>query len=287
LTRDTQLEKVHYDVTMLFHMPDEPNVPGRGNSGGVALGDGPIKVGDNHPHFLFEGGYEYSAEPVDAINPSNDLTIISCAADVYALGRGGTQGTFIQEFSYELGSAAGPLQRGAGCLYLEDNKLKLTGEINFEEAGKLQVALTYSHENARTSSLSDLDTVGSDDTEYHLWSNDNSGTSMAYSKLYILDDIMVIRVVENRATGECGGDVKIAKVADHNLFTVETVSPHAAGCNVSLEPEFPKVETQHFGLGAVIEVDGKLEFVHLMASKTGDVIDTAAATAFYNNFTLQ
>ena len=293
-TKDTTNENIHYDVTMLFHMPDDPKVPGRGNSGGAAFGDGPTIIGFENPHFLFEGGYEYSVDAVEAINPQNGEVIIACDADVWAVGRGGTKGTFIQEFSYELGSAAGPDQRGAGCLYLRDTDgdgyvNELTGEIQFEEAGKLQVALTYSSENTRASSVNDLDAVGSDDVEYHLWSNDNSGTSMAYSKLDITSDTLDIAVVENRDTGSCGGNVKITKVAGHNLFTLETMDPHLAGCNVSADPVYPKVEMQHFGLGALVDVDGddKPEFVHLMASQAGDAPDTAAATALHNHFKLQ
>jgi len=294
-SRETTSESIHYDVTMLFHMPDNPRVEGRGNSGGIAFGDGPTnQPPTEHPHFLFEGGYAYSADPVEAKNPQNTATIISCDADVWALGRNGTQGTFIQEFSYDLGSAAGPEQRGAGCLYLRDADgdgyvNELVGEIQFEAPGKLQVALTYSSENARDKGVSDLDTVGNDDIKYHLWSNDNSGISMAYSKLDITGDSIDIAVVESRAdTIDCGGNVKITKVPDYNLYTMETMDPHVQGCQPSAEPEYPYVNFAHYGLGAFIDVDDddNPEFVHLMSSRSGDDPASAAATALYNQFVI-
>lgn len=300
-SRNTTLEQIEYKVTMLFHMPDDPKVAGRGNSGGAAFGGGPTKF-DENPHFLFEGGYEYSADPVEAINPQNSEVIISCDEDVWAVGRGGTQGTFMQEFSYETGSAAGPDQRGAGCLYLRDTDddgyiNELTGEINFEQAGKLQVALTYSSENARASSVSDLEAVRSDDVKYHLWTNDNSGTSMAYSKMDITGDTLDIAVVENNATApSCGGNVKITKVAGHNLFTLETTQQgididtglpiYVDGCSVSNDPAVSSVDLQYFGFGALLELDDddNPEFVHLMASR--GLGEGATAQALYNWFKL-
>ena len=56
----------------------------------------------------------------------------------------------------------------AGCLYLEDTDgdgyvNELTGKSQFEDAGKFNVALTYSEDNVRDVVLEDLGVVGSDE----------------------------------------------------------------------------------------------------------------------------
>ena len=72
-----------YEVTMLFHTPDGAE---EGTSVGVALGNGPDDP--DLPHFLFEGGYEYFADPVES-DPLNDKTTVACDGDVWAIGRFG------------------------------------------------------------------------------------------------------------------------------------------------------------------------------------------------------
>ena len=147
---------------MMFHSADGTT---EGTSIGLALGNGPNDA--DLPHFLFEGGYEYSADPIETKDDLTDKTIIACDGDVWAVGRSGQQATFIQEFAYATGSAGGPDQRGAGCFYLRDTDgdgyvNELNGEISFEEAGKFNVALTYSQDNVRDVVIEDLGLVGSD-----------------------------------------------------------------------------------------------------------------------------
>ena len=279
-----------YKVTMLFHTPDGA---AEGITGGPAFGAGPVDP--DEPHFLFEGGYAYSADPIES-DPLKDNSIIACDGDVWAVGRFGTHGTFVQEFSYVTGSAAGPEQRGAGCLYLTDADgdgyvNELTGDMQFEDAGKFTVNLTYSTENTRDVTVSDLGTLATDDIVYHLWSNDNSGTSMSYTSGAATADTINIAVVESHLTATCGGDVKVTKVADHNLFALATITD-VAGCTVLL-PGTPlptggsaqDVDLPYFGLGALFDLDGdgKLEFIHLMASQGG----ATTAQALYNEFDIQ
>ena len=108
MTFSTTGSEKDYTVTMLFHTPDGEE---RGATGGVAFGKSPDDI--DEPHFLFEGGYEYFADPIE-----NEDQTIACKGDVWAVGRFGLQGTFIQEFKYTTGDVAGPDQRGGGCLYL-------------------------------------------------------------------------------------------------------------------------------------------------------------------------
>ena len=288
-----------YDVTMLFHTPDGAE---EGTAVGVALGNGPDD--ENLPHFLFEGGYEYFVDPVTS-DPLNDKTTVACDGDVWAIGRFGQNGTFVQEFKYITGSAAGPDQRGSGCLYLRDTDddgyvNELTGQIQFEEAGKFNVALTYSQDNTRDVVVEDLGVMGSDegttDVQYHLWSNDNSGNYMTYTATYISQlgyTLNYLTVKENRNdTIDCGGLIAVTQVADLNLFTLEAVNDAPiSGCNLA-EPNVyilpdgspaKDVNLPYFGLGALYDLDGDgtLEFIHLVASKE---VQGVTSQAQYNQF---
>jgi hypothetical protein len=265
---------------MLFYIPEGLE---RGTTSGAAFGAG---VNDpEEPHFLFEGGFQYSADPIES-DPLKDNEVIACEGDVWAVGRFGSQGSFIQEFSYETGSAAGPDQRSAGCLYLDGNKL--TGSIKFEEIGQLDVDLTYSEENERSTGVADLQAGGlQDDIEYHLWTNDNSGSRM---QLTTLDAAAVglgtldVTVTEEHPTASCVGNVRIKEVPDLNFFTLETLAP-LSGCTVVPEGGgFYNVDLDYTGLGTLVDLngDGNLVFVHLMGSSGSSVGDTAQA--LYNQF---
>jgi len=282
-TWETTGQTKNYEVTMLFHTPDGAE---EGTSGGIAFGNAPDDP--DVPHFLFEGGYQYFADPVTS-DELNDKSTVSCEGDVWAIGRFGQRGTFIQEFSYITGSAAGPDQRGSGCLYLRDVDgdgyiNELTGEIQFEEVGKFTVVLTYSEDNVRDVSVDDLGVLGSDegtvDVQYHLWSNDNSGNYMRYTSVGLPDGSVYLAVVEDNAPdlNVCGGFIVAKQVAEQNLFTLQTANDlPISGCNV-VDPNTPlpggigiakDVDLPYYGLGAMFDLDedGSLEFIHLMASK--------------------
>jgi len=284
LSWSTTGQQKESDVTMLFHTPDGA---AEGTTGGAAF-----DTNDTDPsaQFLFEGGYQYFADQIESIAEDGVTIKVTCEPDVWAIGRFGSHGTFIQEFDYETGSAAGPDQRGAGCLYLRDVdgdgfENELTGQLQFEDGGKYNVAMTYSTENIRDVTVSDLGTLATDDIEYHLWSNDNSGTSMSYTSGAATADTIDIAVVEaNASLLTCGADVTVTKVANHNLFTLETMAP-VAGCD---NPDLTfTVNLDYTGLGALSDIDddGNLEFVHLMGSSGGG--SGATAQALYNEFTIQ
>jgi hypothetical protein len=314
-SRETTRESVSYNVSLLFNRVVAEDFSIRGDTVGVALGDGPLSKDalTEHPHFLFEGGFAFStvsvtntAEPDDtdltaaeeivcevpnALYPSTD-------GGVWAIGRFGTRGTFLQEFAYDTGSAAGPDQRGAGCLYYAFDATtgvsKLTGEIQFEEdgAGKLVVDMTYSPENARSVSLATLGLVGSDgsaDAEYHLWSNDNSGTSMAYTRETI--DTTTMQAVEiSDVAAACGGQLNVNQVDTLNLFTVNTIGAVSEDCNVFIDAllgvPIPDVALPFEGLGILADVnlDGVPEYWQLMKS-TGSGAGVTAH-ALFNQFTI-
>jgi hypothetical protein len=299
-TWETNAQSKNYDVTMLFYTPDGEE---RGSTGGFAFGKSPDDT--DVPHFLFEGGYEYFTDPIES-DPLKDNSTVACEGDVWAVGRFGTQGTFVQEFSYTTGSAAGPDQRGGGCLYLSDADddgyvNDLTGEIQFEEGGKFNVTLTYSEDNTRDMTLYDLGILASDkgtvDVEYHLWSNDNSGNYMSYAAPSEppLPDFTYLQVVENRNDDiDCGGLLQINQVAGQtNLFTVKTPElGKIDGCTVlpagTPMPEYGTsaqvVDLPYSGLGAFYDYDkdGNLEFTYVMASKGSG--EGYTAQALYNQF---
>lgn len=299
-TFDTNAQNKDLDVTMLFYMPDDGM--NEGTTGGAAF-----DAADTDPsaQFLFEGGYSYSATATES-NPVNTGTVkVKCEADVYAVGSFGSQGTFVQEFDYETGSAAGPEQRGSGCFYLRDDdgdgyKNELTGQVAFEDGGKFTVAMTYSEENTRAVTVSDLGTTATDDTVYHLWSNDNSGVDMKYTSSTVATDAANLAVVETRSTNDgvnCGTNVDVTQVPGHNLFILET-NPDVSGCTVTQVgvqmPELSNKPAQdvnftYLGLGALFDTDddGNLEFIHLMASKgSGQASDPATTQALYNRFAI-
>ena len=296
-SRTTTAGSVDYEVGMLFYKAE---LEARGTSGGVALGDGPLNDAlTEDPHFLFEGGFQFFDQTVTSTDPDTLQELIICEVPnplypsddggVWAVGRFGNQGTFVQEFEYETGSAAGPDQRAAGCFYKNLNKL--TGEIQFEEAGKLFVDMTYSLENANDRSVADLGTVGNDgsgDQQYHLWSNDNSGISMSYTTVNpnTIDQTAMAIVVEDRADAVvCGGTLNIAKVAN-NVFTVATAGTLDVGCNVAFAPA-PDVVLEFSGLGTIVDddEDGTADtFVHIMKSEGSGAGITAHA--LFNEFTI-
>jgi hypothetical protein len=306
---ETQGQSKEYDVTMMFHTPD--GAP-EGEAIGLALGDGPDDM--NLPHFLFESGYEYSADPIIS-DELKDNSTIACEGDVWAVGRFGQQGTFMQEFSYVTGSAGGPDQRGAGCLYLNDAnddgyENELTGQITFEEGGRFDVALTYSEDNVRDVTIYDLGSTGSDqgatDVKYQLWSNDNSGNFMTYNAAYIpVGDRLLTYLItkEDHPTADCGGLIVVSKVEGQNLFELRLPdgSP-VLGCNI-VDPNASIPDNQweqdgktytaydvnlpYFGLGALFDLDGdgNLEFVHMMGSKESGTGSTTQI--LYNHFVVQ
>ena len=302
-TWETTGQQKEYDVTMMFHLPDgEPE----GEAIGLALGDGPDDI--NLPHFLFEGGYEYSDVPIET-DPLKDNETVACEGGVWAVGRFGQQGTFVQEFSYVTGSAAGPDQRGAGCLYLEDADgdgyaNELTGSISFEEAGKFDVALTYSEDNVRDVSINDLGSVGSDqgttDVKYHLWSNDNSGNFMSYIATYInVGDysLTYLFVQEDHPVVNCGGQIVASKIEGQNLFALRLPDDApVVGCTVvaaGIGETWTQdgkthtaydVDLPYYGLGALFDLDGdgNLEFVHMMGSRGSGAGSTSQV--LYNQF---
>jgi len=309
---ETTGQSKEYDVTMMFHTPDDVS---EGTAIGLALGDGPNDI--DLPHFLFEGGYIYSADPLETTDLDTNQPVITCEGDVWAIGRDGQQATFVQEYSYVTGSAGGPDQRGAGCLYLIDAdgdgyKNELTGQMSFEEAGKFAVTLTYSEDNAREVSAYDLGSVGSDesayeapdDVKYHLWSNDNSGSFMSYLADYTLvgDTLLTLIFVREEPVGTCGGEVVATKIEGQNLFAVSLLenSP-VEGCNVvdpnAVPPEkweqdgrfytTDNVDLPYYGLGALFDTDGdgNLEFVHMMASKQSGAGSTSQV--LHNRFLVQ
>jgi hypothetical protein len=313
---ETTRLSINYGVSMLFNRIVSEDSAIRGDSVGVALGDGPLSKDalTPYPHFLFSGGFTFfntsvtntpgeddieltAAEEIVCYVPSLDNDgdgqpdYPSTDNGVWAVGRFGTQGSFLQEFAYDTGSAAGPDQRGAGCLYYAFDATtgigKLTGEIQFEEATKLFVDLTYAPDNARTVAIESLALAGEDgspDAVYHLWSNDNSGTSMSYTR----DTFTTpnLRVVENSAVSDsCGAQLNALQVETLNLFTVNTVDPHVTGCNVDLD-SIIDANLPFVGLGALVDTnrDGVPEYFQVMRSTgTGEGI---TAHALFNVFTI-
>jgi hypothetical protein len=301
-----------YDVTMMFHHAEgEPE----GEAVGLALGDGPDDI--NLPHFLFEGGYVYSDDPIES-DPAKDNSTTACEGGVWAVGRFGQQGTFVQEFSYVTGSAGGPDQRGAACLYLEDTDgdgyfTELNGEISFEEAGKFNVALTYSEDNVRDVAVTHLGVVGSDegaydasdDVKYHLWTNNNSGNFMTYNATYIaVGDIsltyLVVSEDHSDPVVDCGGLIVVSKIEGQNLFALRLPEESPVnGC--TLVEALPgntwdqdgktytayDVDLPFYGLGALTDTDGdgNLEFIHMMGSKQSGAGSTSQV--LYNRFIVQ
>ena len=310
-TWETTGQSKEYDVTMMFHTPDDVT---EGTAIGLALGNGPNDI--DLPHFLFEGGYIYSADPLVTTDPDTNQPVISCEGDVWAIGRDGQQATFVQEYSYVTGSAGGPDQRGAGCLYLTDAdgdgyENELTGQISFEEAGKFAVTLTYSEDNARDVAVTDLGVVGSDqgaydapdDAKYHLWSNDNSGNFMNYNASYIsVGDISLTYLVVSEDHSDlavnCGGLIVVSKIEGLNLFALRLPEDSPVnGCNVTtVSEQWPQdgkfylandVNLPFYGLGALFDTDGdgNLEFIHMMASKQSGAGSTSQV--LHNRFVVQ
>jgi hypothetical protein len=275
---ETTGQEKNYDVRMLFYIPEGVE---RGTTSGAAFGAG---VNDpEEPHFLFEGGFQYSADPIES-DPLKDNEVIACEGDVWAVGRFGSQGSFIQEFNYENGSAAGPDQRSAGCLYLDGNKL--TGSIKFEEIGQLDVDLTYSEENERPTGVSDLQ-AARDDTVYHLWSNDNSGQYMSLSPDAPAEGTgisVTVTEIHSDPTVSCFGHVRIEEVPDLNLFTLNTPeNTPVSGCTLNDDLGFYPVDLEYAGLGTLVDDgEGNLVFVHLMGSSGGG--EGFTAQALYNQF---
>jgi hypothetical protein len=308
---ETTRLSINYDVSMLFNRVVSDDTAIRGNSAGVALGDGPLSKDalTENPHFLFFGGFTFSTISLTNTPGEDDLDLTaaeeivcyvpaldndgdgqpdypSTDGGVWAVGRFGTQGSFLQEFAYDTGSAAGPDQRGAGCLYYSYDATtgvsKLTGEVQFEEATKLFVDLTYSPENARTVAIESLALTGEDgspDAEYHLWSNDNSGTSMSYTRGTFATANLA--VVENSAVSDsCGAQLNVLQVETLNLFTANTVDPHVTGCNVDAE-SIIDANLPYVGLGALADAnaDGVPEYFQLMRS-TGSGAGVTAHALF-------
>jgi hypothetical protein len=268
-----------FDFGMLFYMAEGET---RGESVGTAFRTFPDD--DVSAHFLIMSGYQ----EVDDF-ATNDFDDLICDGAGWAVGRLGTNATFLREFSYETGSQAGPDQRGAMCLQLAGNRL--TGELKTENYGTFLVELTYSDENLRDSGVADLASAGSDVEQYHLWSNDNTGTSMSYSLVTAAADSLEVDVVEDSSAGtadECGSAVKITDIAGFNLYKVETLAPHVVGCNYVLTLGNSNVDRSYAGLGTLVEDNGTDVFVHVMGSygeptPVGDLTD--AAVVLYNAFT--
>lgn len=313
---ETTRLSINYVVSLLFNRVVSEDSAIRGDSAGVALGDGPLSKDalTENPHFLFVGGFTFFDTTVTN-TPGEDDTDLTAAEEivcnvpaldedgdgqpdypstdggVWAVGRFGVQGSFLQEYAYDTGSAAGPDQRGAGCLYYAFDETtgvaKLTGEVQFEEVTKLFVDLTYSPENARAVAIESLALTGEDgspDAVYHLWSNDNSGTSMSYSRDTFSTANMA--VVENSAVSDsCGAQLNVLQVETLNLFTASTVDPHVTGCNVDTE-SIIDVNLPYVGLGALADVngDGVPEYFQLLRS-TGSGAGVTAH-ALFNVFTI-
>lgn len=267
-----------YDFGMMFYMPDGAT---RGTSVGYAFRIDPPAYPEApdvlEPHFLIKSGYE---EVTGVTNQDGDLV-----CDGWGVGRFGLNATFLREFSYETGSQAGPDQRGAMCLQLDGNKL--TGEFKTEAFGTFLVDLTYSNENTRAISVTDLVSGGVDAEKYNLWSNDNTGSTMTYNQVYpISGNILGVRVIETSTGGACWSDVRFVQQPGYNLFTVETMFPHVLGCNYTDpvgNPDYYSVNLRYEGLGTVVDVNGTMAFLHIMGSL--DNIDSAQA--LYNVFTIQ
>ena len=302
-SRETQAVSINYETSLLFNRIVSDNTADRGDAGGVAFGEGP-EILDDPQHFLFAGGFTFFDVTVENFTAEDDTTALTGAetiicevpnpdypstdGGVWAVGRFGTKGTFIQEFAYDTGSAAGENQRGAGCLYYaldaDTNVAKLTGEIQFEDAGKLVVDLTYSPENARAVAIDSLALSGEDgslEAKYHLWSNNNSGSSMSYTRA--TDSTTILSVVENSDVSDnCGGDVNVLQVGAQNLFTSTTTV--TADCNVDLGGF--RVDLPFVGLGAVADADGDgvPEYIQLMRSTGSGAGITAHA--LFNVFTI-
>jgi len=265
-----------YDFDILFYMPDNET---RGQSIGSAFRTSPESYPANavvEPHFLIKSGYEYVTDL------TNDFGDLICQGDGWAVGRIGTNATFLREYAYEDGSQAGPLQRGAMCLTLDGNKL--TGEFKTEGYGSFLVELTYSDENLKTSDVNLLTNGGIDTEKYNLWSNNNVGTAMSFSQNALPGNSIDVNVVED-STGDCKGVVRITEIPGYNMYTVETLDPHVTGCNyadTSL-PEYFFVDLKYAGLGTVSDESGTNEFIHLM----GSIDNVGSAQAVYNVFTIQ
>ena len=304
---ETTGQSKNYAVTMFFHTPEDVT---EGTSIGVALGNGPDDA--DLPHFLFEGGYQYFADPVTSIAEDGVSIKVACEGDVWAVGRFGQQATFIQEFAYVTGSAGGPDQRGSGCFYLKDVDgdgygNELTGQIQFEDGGRYNVALTYAEDNVRDVVIEDLGVTGSEegatDARYHLWTNDNSGNYMNYNATYIsVGDFSLtyLLVSENHPDPavDCRGQIVVSKIAGQNLFALRLPEGSPVnGCNVAPGPgtwvqdsktyTAYTVELPYYGLGALFDLDGDgtLEFIHVMASKESGAGSTAQV--LYNQFKVQ
>jgi hypothetical protein len=262
-----------YDIDMLFYMPDGET---RGQSVASVFMTFP-DPNDVSKHFLLVGGYE----EVDDF-ATNEFGDLICDGEGWAVGRLGTNATFLRDFSYETGSQDGPQQRGAMCLQLSGNKL--TGELQTENYDSFLVELTYSDENLIDSSVNDLTTGGIDTEPYHLWSNDNSGTSMSFSQVAPpTGDSLDVAVVEN--SNGCGGTVRITEIPGYNMYTLETLAP-LAGCTIVTPGpgiDENEVDLSYRGMGRLATINNTNVFVHLMAS----FANVDSAQALYNEFTIQ
>jgi hypothetical protein len=94
-----------------------------------------------------------------------------------------------------------------------------------------------------------------------------------------------LAVVENSIVAEsCGAQLSVNQVEGLNLFTVDTITPHVADCNVDSSSTID-VELAYGGLGFITDVDGDdaPEYFQLIKNVSTNT-NTIFPHAFFNYF---
>jgi hypothetical protein len=200
-----------YDVAMIFYLPDGAD---EGRLMGAAFKQSSSDPGD---HFLFDGGYEYARD----MGLDFDLLV----------GTHGDHGSFLKEYDYLYGSQSDSSHRGKMELSLDNTTM--SGDIVFADFGGFTLVATYSSANATDTNLSDLTGFGTDATDVHRWSNDNTGGNM------VVSDLAAGNLSVTQDATACNGNGMITDVDGYNLFIISSV--RVADCNPATPDTVPPI----------------------------------------------
>jgi hypothetical protein len=257
---DTQ-SSIIYDVEMVFYMPE-------GLTEGHLLGF-VANQATGEPYILIEAGYD--------MEPN-----VNFGYEYYA-GAQSSQGTFVKRFEFA-NNLVGSNKGGEIGLNLSENTL--TGDVALDDGSRYDIVLEYSLQNARDTTLVDLDGTWSDADNG--WDDSSTGVDLTADPAG-----SVTAVTTGVNASACTGTGLAIDISNYNIYNLD-FDLSAAGItgmtlsncdtrvgNEGLPTEFDaEVNGNYSGMAVLVEDEsGSLTLKLILSSEK---LDPAIAT--YNEF---
>jgi hypothetical protein len=250
-----------YDVDMVFYMPE-------GETEGHLLAV-VASQGTGEPHILVEAGYD--------MDPND-----SWGYEYYA-GTTSSQGTFVKYFEFA-NKLVGSNKGGSIGLDLSENTL--TGDVQLDDGSKFDIVLEYSLQNAKDTTMVDLEGTWSDANNG--WDDSSTGVDLTVDPAGA-----VSALVTGVNVSSCTGSGLAIDISNYNIFNFDfdlsasgITGVTLSNCDTRLVNEGLSTEVDavvngdYSGMAVLVEDDAGNSILKLILSSQ----KLTPAIATYNEF---